>query len=86
MILVSASACVQKKIITGETQGVSDNEVVIGSSAALSGQASFLGTQTVHGSLAYINEVNSKGGVRGGRERLRRYRGASLYSQADKYK
>lgn len=73
MILVSASACAQKEIITGETQGVSDDEIVIGSSAALSGQASFLGTQTIHGSLAYINEVNSKGGVHGRKIRLISY-------------
>lgn len=73
IMVLAASACAQKKIITGETQGVSDNEIIIGSSAALSGQASFLGTQTIHGSLAYINEVNSKGGVHGRKIRLISY-------------
>lgn len=73
MVLVSASACAKKKINTGESQGVSDSEIIIGSSSALSGQASFLGSQTIHGSLAYINEVNSKGGVHGRKIRLISY-------------
>ncbi|MBL8716934.1 MAG: ABC transporter substrate-binding protein [Myxococcales bacterium] len=50
--------------------GVHAGEIVIGSSAALSGQASFLGTQTIHGSLAKIQEVNAKGGIHGRKVRL----------------
>ena len=53
--------------------GVSDSEILIGSTAALGGHASFLGTQTVHGSLAYINEINSKGGVHGRQIKLISY-------------
>lgn len=48
-----------------EAPGVSATEILIGSSSALGGHASFLGTQVVHGSLAYINEVNANGGVHG---------------------
>ncbi|MBK7401949.1 MAG: ABC transporter substrate-binding protein [Myxococcales bacterium] len=50
--------------------GVHAGEIVIGSSAALTGQASFLGTQTIHGSLAKIQEVNAKGGIHGRKVRL----------------
>ncbi len=50
--------------------GVAPGEVVIGSSAALSGHAAFLGTQTVHGSLAKLRDVNDKGGIHGRKIRL----------------
>ena len=50
--------------------GVSDTEILIGSSAALSGSASFLGTQTIHGSMAYINDINEKGGINGRKIKL----------------
>ena len=49
---------------------VGQGEIVIGSSAALSGQSSFLGLQTVHGSLARIEEVNASGGVHGRKIKL----------------
>jgi branched-chain amino acid transport system substrate-binding protein len=45
--------------------GVKDNEIVLGSSLALDGHSSFLGTQTLHGAMAYINSINEKGGVNG---------------------
>jgi branched-chain amino acid transport system substrate-binding protein len=45
--------------------GVKDNEIILGSSLALEGHLSFLGTQLNHGALAYINSVNEKGGVNG---------------------
>lgn len=50
--------------------GVTEREIVIGSSSALSGHASFLGIQYNHGALAWFNEVNSKGGVNGRKIRL----------------
>ena len=43
--------------------GVKDDEIILGSSLALEGHSSFLGTQTQHGALAYINSINEKGGV-----------------------
>ncbi len=55
----------REKVDKYVTQGVFNNEIVLGSSSALGGQASFLGTQTVHGSLAFINEINAKGGING---------------------
>ncbi len=50
--------------------GVTHTEIVFGSSLALSGNASYLGTQTIRGALAYLNHVNDKGGVHGRHIRL----------------
>ncbi|MEW6515610.1 MAG: ABC transporter substrate-binding protein [candidate division FCPU426 bacterium] len=50
---------------SNETQGIDKREITIGSSAALGGHASFLGTQLTQGSLALIKEINSKGGIYG---------------------
>jgi branched-chain amino acid transport system substrate-binding protein len=54
----------------GQLVGVTDEHILIGSSCALSGHASFLGTQTYHGARAYINHINEQGGVNGRRIRL----------------
>ncbi|MGA2401494.1 MAG: ABC transporter substrate-binding protein, partial [Syntrophobacteraceae bacterium] len=53
--------------------GVSDSEILIGSSCPLSGHASFLGTQTIHGLQAFISHVNDQGGINGRRIRLIAY-------------
>ncbi len=53
--------------------GVTHTEIVFGSSLALSGHASYLGTQTIRGASAYLNHVNDKGGVHGRRIRLISY-------------
>ena len=45
--------------------GVTAQEVVLGSSLALKGHASFLGTQTFRGAMCYLNHVNELGGVHG---------------------
>ena len=45
--------------------GVSDTEIRIGASLALEGHAGYLGTQMLHGALAYIRQVNAEGGVHG---------------------
>lgn len=50
--------------------GVSDNEIVIGSSLVLEGAANFLGTQTYHGLMAYVNSINEQGGVNGRKIRI----------------
>jgi len=55
------------------TNGITDSEIIIGSSSALTGHASFLGTQYIHGSLAYINEVNAQGGIHGRKIKLITY-------------
>ncbi|SDB55429.1 ABC-type branched-chain amino acid transport system, substrate-binding protein [Desulfonatronum thiosulfatophilum] len=56
-----------------DVPGVSDSEILIGSSLALSGHAGFLGTQSLHGALAYINHVNETGGVHGRKIRIIAY-------------
>lgn len=48
-----------------QPQGVSEKEIRIGSSLALSGHAEYLGIQTLRGALSYINYVNENGGVHG---------------------
>ncbi len=55
------------------TNGITDSEIIIGSSSALTGHAGFLGTQYIHGSQAYINEINLKGGINGRKLRLITY-------------
>ena len=49
--------------LSGNTTGISDHEILIGSSLALGGHAGYLGTQMLHGALSYINHINEKGGV-----------------------
>jgi len=46
---------------------VTPTEILFGSSCALTGHASYLGTQTIDGALAYIKHVNERGGVNGRR-------------------
>ena len=55
------------------TTGISENEIVIGASLALGGHAGYLGTQTLHGAMAYLRHVNAAGGVNGRRIRLVAY-------------
>ncbi|MFZ7128652.1 MAG: ABC transporter substrate-binding protein [Desulfobacterales bacterium] len=55
------------------TTGITDSEILIGSSLALEGHAGYLGTQTLHGALAYIHHVNENGGVHGRRIRVIAY-------------
>ena len=53
--------------------GVSDDEVLIGSSLALGGHAGYLGTQTLHGAMAYIRHINTQGGIHNRRIRVVTY-------------
>ena len=50
--------------------GVSDQEILIGQCAALSGAAAGLGTGVNHGLNAWIAEVNGTGGINGRKVRL----------------
>jgi len=45
--------------------GVFESEIVIGMTAAMSGNAAVLGTETYRGARAWIEDVNAKGGVSG---------------------
>lgn len=53
--------------------GVSDDEIVIGVSAAFQGPSAGLGTELYRGSMAYIEAINAAGGVNGRRIVLRLY-------------
>jgi ABC-type branched-subunit amino acid transport system substrate-binding protein len=45
--------------------GVTENEILLGSSLALEGHAGYLGTQTLRGYMSYINHINENGGIHG---------------------
>ena len=55
------------------TAGITDTEILLGSSSALTGHASFLGTETIKGSLAYFNQINEDGGIYGRKIKLITY-------------
>lgn len=50
--------------------GVTDKEILIGSSLALGGHAAYLGLQTLHGAMAYFHDLNQHGGIFGRSIRL----------------
>jgi len=67
-LLVLVSSCdkaAKHRVGGGSVPGVTDTEILLGSSLALSGHASFLGTQTLHGALSYLNHINEQGGIHG---------------------
>lgn len=55
---------------SGQTPGVSEKEITIGSCAALEGPSSFLGRETVRGAEIYFQMVNDAGGVLGRKLKL----------------
>lgn len=46
-------------------EGVTDNEILIGTIQALTGDMAFIGNQNVNGTKIMINEVNKRGGIYG---------------------
>jgi branched-chain amino acid transport system substrate-binding protein len=58
---------------TAPSPGVTPNEILIGSSLALGGHASFLGTQYLHGAMCLIKEINSRNGIHHRRIRVIAY-------------
>src|SRR6516225_11063394 len=57
----------------GQTPGVSDTSILIGSCSALDGPAHFLGRQTVLGASAYLHMINDEGGVFGRKIQLQAF-------------
>ena len=51
--------------LTASAQGVTDSQVVLGQSVALSGPAQELGKDMQFGASLYFNQVNSRGGIHG---------------------
>ena len=54
-------------------EGVSDDEIVLGTSAAFSGPSRGLGIELYRGAQAYFAQVNEQGGIRGRRVALKLY-------------
>jgi ABC-type branched-subunit amino acid transport system substrate-binding protein len=67
IVLVSSFLHLPPAFAQKESPGVTPDGIKIGSCSALSGEASFLGTQMVAGAKAYFNLVNAQGGVNGRR-------------------
>ncbi len=66
LLLFSFFACAppqQSTIVTENKTGVTDNEILIGSSLALAGHAGYLGTQMLQGAMSYIRHINDSGGI-----------------------
>jgi branched-chain amino acid transport system substrate-binding protein len=57
----------------GQSPGYNAQEILLGSSLALTGHASFLGTQTLHGALSHLGAVNEAGGIHGRKIRVIAY-------------
>jgi len=75
-ILLTLAACTPEddtRLAGVASPGVSDAKILIGSSLALGGHAQYLGTQTLHGALAYIRHVNAQGGIHGRRIVVKSY-------------
>lgn len=68
--LVISCQVIEEEQAQPDSIGISENEIRIGTSSALSGHAGFLGSQYLHGALAYINEVNNNGGIHGRKLRI----------------
>lgn len=64
-LLAGCSSSTDPSVPQTSTQGVTDTKILLGSSLALKGHASFLGSQTLRGAMCYLNHVNSLGGVHG---------------------
>ncbi|TIH15278.1 hypothetical protein D0S45_11450 [Marinifilum sp. JC120] len=65
LILVACERSVSIEVEENDSAGVHPDRVVLGASLALEGHASYLGTQTIHGALAYLKHINEQGGVHG---------------------
>ncbi|NDV21561.1 ABC transporter substrate-binding protein [Desulfovibrio sp. JC022] len=65
LVLVACERSVSVEVEENGNAGIYPDRVVLGASLALEGHASYLGTQTIHGALAYLKHINEQGGVHG---------------------
>lgn len=65
LFFYSCEDTTDSRSVISRTLGITSDEILIGSSLALGGHAGYLGTQTLHGALAYLNHVNDNGGIHG---------------------
>jgi ABC-type branched-subunit amino acid transport system substrate-binding protein len=73
LLMLACSNANENQTSVAQSQGITDEEILVGSSLALGGHAGYLGTQTLHGALAYINHVNEQGGIHGRRIKITAY-------------
>ena len=70
-MLLSACTPPQPQEITPENRnGITRDEILIGSSLALGGHAGYLGTQMLQGARSYIRHINDLGGIHNRKIRL----------------
>jgi branched-chain amino acid transport system substrate-binding protein len=72
-LIVSCEIGSDRGSVPGDAPGISDAEIKIGSSLALSGHAGYLGKQVLQGASCYINYVNDMGGINGRKIKLIAY-------------
>lgn len=71
MLLLSACTPPRQEDITLENKnGITEKEILIGSSLALGGHAGYLGTQMLQGARSYIRHINDMGGIHNRKIRL----------------
>ncbi|MFD2272582.1 hypothetical protein ACFS07_19330 [Undibacterium arcticum] len=66
MLLAAAMGCTS----AGAASGVTDTEIVVGTSVVMSGPLGVLGTGIRDGAAAYFEHVNSGGGVGGTKDQV----------------
>ncbi|MBC2713054.1 MAG: ABC transporter substrate-binding protein [Desulfosarcina sp.] len=72
-LFIACQDAVDSQLSADLKTGITDDAIVIGSSLALGGHAGYLGTQTLHGAMAYLKHINAAGGINGRRIRLVTY-------------
>ncbi|THB81487.1 MAG: hypothetical protein D3926_01925 [Desulfobacteraceae bacterium] len=70
ILLCACTSSPQRDALTENTNGIREDEILIGSSLALGGHAGYLGTQMLQGAMSYIRHTNDKGGIHGRKIRL----------------
>lgn len=63
-------SCSSRKELNKIVPGVTDNEILVGSSVALGGHASYLGTKYLNGAKGYFQKINELGGIYGRKIKL----------------
>ena len=66
-VSVACTATKDEESAALHVPGVTDTQILIGSSLALGGHASYLGRQTMNGAMAYLKHLNDQGGIHGRR-------------------
>ncbi len=72
-VLVGSGVYLGSSSQTITAPGVTDIEILIGSSSALSSHAGQLGTRYINGAMARINQINEEGGIYGRKIRVISY-------------